>query len=150
MKRFEFSLRKMLSYKEQVQGLEKNKLAQLMFKKNQLEDRIETLKQESNRLSKELLKVTQSGISVTEVSNYNFQLQNNRMYLEQLTNELYTASLAVDNQLKVVMIATQEVEGLRKLKEKQYQEYMYEDAKAQELVVSEFVSSKLVREKNNI
>ncbi len=149
MKRFEFSLRRMLSYKEQAKGLEKNKLAQLMAKKHELEDLVESLKLESIKLSNKILKVTQSGVSSIELSNYNFQLQNNRMYLKQLADELYTASLAVEEQLKVVIVATQEVEGLEKLKEKQYEEYLYEDMKAQDLVVSEFVSSKLAREKNS-
>ncbi|MFZ2539022.1 MAG: hypothetical protein WAX04_08980 [Oscillospiraceae bacterium] len=149
MKLFEFSLRRMLSYKEQVQGLEKNKLAQLIIIKHKLEDLIGTLKLQSSKLSNRLLKVAQSGASAIEICNYNFQLQNNRMYLKHLSDELYIASLAVEEQLKVVIIATQEVEGLEKLKEKQYQEYLYEDKKAQDLIVSEFISSKLAREKNS-
>lgn len=149
MKKFEFSLKKMLSYKEQIQDLEKNKLAQLSLKKNKLEDLIESLKQETINLSAQMLKVTQGGTSEAEIRNFSFQLQNNRLYLKQLANELLLAAYAVEEQLKVVLLATQEVEGLEKLKEKQYEEYLYADTKAQELIVSEFISSKLARESNS-
>ena len=150
MKQFQFSLKKILSYKEQVQSLEKNKLAQLTLKKNQLEEQIVQLKLESNRLSAELLNAANVGISMMLVNNYNYQLQNNRMYLKQLGNDLNNAIFSVEKQLKIVMAATQDVEGLEKLKEKQYQEYLYEDGKEQELIVSEFVSSKIIREQNSV
>lgn len=149
MKKFEFSLKKMLSYKEQIQDLEKNKLAQLSLKKNKLEDLIESLKQETINLSAQMLKVTQGGTNEAEIRNFSFQLQNNRLYLKQVSNELLLAAYAVEEQLKVVLLATQEVEGLEKLKEKQYEEYLYADTKAQELIVSEFISSKLARESNS-
>lgn len=150
MKKFEFSLKKMLSYKEQIQEVEKNKLSHLMSNKNKLEDLIAKLQFQSTKLSDEQLIAAKRGMSVIEVKNYAFKLSNNRQYIKQLTDELYKSTLAVEEQLKVVLTATQEVEGLNKLKDKQYQEYVYEDTKAQEGVVLEFVSSKLVRDNNGI
>lgn len=146
MKKFEFSLSRMLSYKEQALSSEKNKLAALNVKKHEIEDHIDLLKQEAKRLSAELFTASQSVVTAIEVKNYNFQIENNRQYVKQLYLELETATLAVALQLKVVLEATQEVEGLIKLKEKQFEEYQYADLKAQELVISEFVSSKFLRD----
>lgn len=149
MNKFQFTLSRMLTYKEQTEQLEKNALARLNIKKNEIEDHIELVENEIKKLSKEFFKASQEGTTALKLRNYNYALENNRFYIHQLNNELAETIAEVEKQLKVVLAITQEVEGLQKLKEKQYEEYQYEEAKAQALVVSEFVASKLVRDKKD-
>lgn len=144
--KFEFSLSRMLIYKEQIQESEKNKLAELNVKKNEILDKIENVKNNYQQINNEMSQAQQKGISLTELKNYSFQLQNSREYTKQLAKELLVAQKDVDEQLDILVLATQEVEGLNKLKEKQHEEFLYEETKKEELIVSEFVSAKFIRD----
>lgn len=144
--KFEFSLTRMLSYKEQIQESEKNKLAELNIVKNDILNKIDDVQNNYKVISHEMSEAQKNGISLNLLKNYTFQLQNSREYTKQLVRELAIAQKAVDEQLDVLVIATQEVEGLNKLKEKQYEDFLYEENKKEELVVSEFVSAKFIRE----
>lgn len=146
MKKFQFSLGRMLTYKEQIKTAERNKLAQCNHRKNEIEDNIKRLADESEALARKLSDIQKSGTSMQEIKLITFQIENNRAYIEQLKLDLEQAIIAVEKQLKVVVAATQEVEGLEKLKTKQHDEFLYEENKAEQLVVSEFVASKIIRE----
>lgn len=150
MKKFQFSLSRMLNYKEQVETAEKNKLAHCNLMKNQIDEHISTLNKEIRDLADTITKSTKSGLVGWELRRLTFQLDNNRQYLKQLLQELVAAEKAVEAQLNVVLGITQEVEGLKKLKERQYEEFLYEENKAEQLIVSEFVTAKLIRQNNVI
>lgn len=149
MRKFQFTLERMMSYKEQIETSEKNKLAVLNGKQRDIEQLIEQMNEQTAALSREMnLKAQESGLSAAELSKYSFEIDNNRKYIHQLVTDLQNAKLSVEIQLRAVLRATQEVQGLEKLKEKQYDEFLKDEAKDQENVVSEFISSKLMREKN--
>lgn len=148
MKKFQFSLSRMLNYKEQVETAEKNKLAHCNLVKNQIEEHISVLQGEIKQLSERIAYSTRVGLAGWELRKMTFQLQNNRQYLKQLETELVAAERAVEAQLAVVLAATQEVKGLNKLKERQFEEFMYEENKSEQLIVSEFVTSKLIRQRS--
>lgn len=144
--KFEFTLSRMLSYKEQIQEAEKTKLAELNIVKNEILTKIDEVKIAYHNISYEMAEAQRKGISLTELKNFNFQMQNSREYTKQLNQELIHAQIAVDKQLEILILATQEVEGLNKLKEKQHEEFLYEENKKEEMVVSEFVSAKFIRD----
>lgn len=147
MKKFKFSLARMLDYKEQVLDKEKSALNQLRANKNALDKRIETMEHGYEEVGEQLTEKTSQGITVQELKAYRFQMDNIRMQLKSLRNEQRLMAVAIENQLKVVVAATQEVSGLDKLQEKQYKEYQYGVAKAEEQVIAEFVSNQLIRQK---
>lgn len=148
MKKFHFSLGRMLDYKEQLLDKEKNTLAQLRAHKQRLEDKIDRLTAEANALGETARAESRAGITAVKLHGYEFQISNIREQIKALRVEFKTMEALVENQLKVVLAATQEVSGLEKLKEKQLEEYNYAQTKAEELVISEFISSQLVRNKN--
>lgn len=144
--KFEFSLSRMLSYKEQIQEAEKTKLAECNVVKNEILAKIEDNQTNYKRISLEMSNSQKTGTSLNELKSFNFHLENCRQYTKQLAIELAVAQKAVDEQLAILVLATQEVEGLNKLKEKQHEEFLYEQTKKEELVVSEFVSAKFIRD----
>lgn len=139
----------MLSYKEQLKTSERNKLAALNARRSEIENKIAELHAENTALCNQLNDSAKSGISAQKLSEYNFRIDNNRKFIKQLEKDLVNARLSVEVQLKAVVRTTQEVEGMLKLKEKQHEEFLMEEKKEDERVVSEFVSSKLVRESKN-
>lgn len=145
MKRFVFTLNKLQSYKEQVLDLEKNKLAQLQREKARIEGKLETLHEAIAQTDRELKERQREGVTITEVRTYDFQIENMRFQIRQARIDLQTATERVEQQLQVVVTASQEVAGLDKLEEHQREEYRYEAARAEETVLAEYISTRLVR-----
>lgn len=144
MKKFTFTLHKMLDYKDQILDEEKNRLATLQHQRDVIEARIERLQEEFGRISQEMHEEERRGIPVFRLQGYNLQLGNIRRQLEELRQELKEAQQAVDRQIKAVVSANQEVSKLDRLQDRQYEDYKKSVAKAEEIMIEEFVSSKLV------
>ena len=148
MKKFEFTLSKMLDYKVQVLDKEKNNLMQINIKLEKFISKIERMEEEFTLLSSKLKEETQQGITVLGMQCYDFQLKCIRRQLEQMSKERAALETQAEKQLQVVIKASQEVSGLDKLQEKQLDKYNYEVKIAEELFIAEMIASKLIRQKH--
>lgn len=147
MQKFHFSLERMKRYKDEILDKEKNTLMRMRRERDRLDDKIATLLRQYGEVNTEMVQKTQDGISVPEMRSYRFQLENIHRQVKELEMEKERAEIRIERQLHIVLAASQEVAGLGKLKEKQLEEYRQMEAKAEELMISEFVSTKLVRER---
>lgn len=149
MKKFQFSLNKMLDYKDQLLEKEKGTLSQYRAQKNKIDDDILALEQEFEHFDQLMKEESRQGTSITRIRSFNFMMGNIRQQIKQLHVQQKVYEAAIENQVKVVVAASQEVSGLDKLKEKQMDEYKHMVAKNDELMISEFISSKLIRERGS-
>lgn len=136
----------MRNYKDRILDEEKNTLAHLKAKQAQIEQKIEENRAQFRRISLELAEEQARGTTAARLRAYDMQLMNIRRQLEQLKEELQRAAVEVDCQMKQVVAASQEVSKLDKLQDKQYEEYQKSAAKAEEIVIEEFVSSAFLRQ----
>ena len=67
MKKFKFTLGRMLDYKDQLLTEEKNKLAVVRKRQSDLEQRIDSLENESCRISEEMNRGQKKGIAVFQL-----------------------------------------------------------------------------------
>lgn len=146
MKKFQFSLDRMLDFKEQLLDREKNELRQLNFKKNEIEEHIELLRGEARAVSDRMQEKLKIGVSVFEMHTYDFQRDNIREQIKQLEKDRDRLEALVEAQTQVVLLASQEVKSLQKLREKQLEEYIHLEQKAQQEEIAEFISMKIARE----
>ena len=144
MKKFKFTLGRMLDYKDQPLDEEKNKLALLRKKKQEIDDHIESLLRELDKISVTMRQEQERGITAFQLLSYESQRTNIRRQIEQLKKEQALAKLEVKRQVQVVVQATQEVSKLDKLQDKQLEEYRKMVMKAEELEIEEFVSSRRI------
>ena len=144
MKKFKFTLGRMLDYKDQLLDEEKNKLALLRKKKQEIDDHIESLLRELDKISVTMRQEQERGITAFQLLSYESQRTNIRRQIEQLKKEQELAKLEVKRQVQVVVQATQEVSKLDKLQDKQLEEYRKMVMKAEELEIEEFVSSRRI------
>ena len=144
MKKFKFTLGRMLDYKDQLLDEEKNKLALLRKKKQEIDDHIESLLRELDKISVTMRQEQERGITAFQLLSYELQRTNIRRQIEQLKKEQALAKLEVKRQVQVVVQATQEVSKLDKLQDKQLEEYRKMVMKAEELEIEEFVSSRRI------
>ena len=143
MRRFEFSLDRVLGYKNQMLDREKNELARLRMVKNQMDKELEELLEEFQVVNHKMMVESQKGVTALKLKGFQFQLDCLRDDMEQLNEKRRDQDVLIDEQLGVVLELSQSVSGLDKLKDHQKEEFARYEAKVNETEISEFVTGKL-------
>ncbi|HMM07216.1 MAG TPA: flagellar export protein FliJ [Clostridiales bacterium] len=140
MKKFVFSLEKVLSLKQQLLDVQVNEMMRLQERLKQIVTEIQQLNETFHKYNKELNKQMSIGITPQEVMVY-------KMYFHDITQKINVCTRRkqeVEKQIalkKEEMIALKtDISGLEKLQEKQRQEYNALLHKQQELEVEEYVN----------
>ncbi|MDD3429680.1 MAG: flagellar FliJ family protein [Oscillospiraceae bacterium] len=145
MKKFTFSLEKMLNYKTTLLEEEKATLGRMRAELNAIEAEIQQTTRQMLNTDIQLKKTAAQGVNVMQLRNMSFQIDNTRNLIADLKKQQVAQEKKVQMQLQVVLGATQEVSGMEKLKEKQLEAYRYSLQKEEELMISELVSTQYVR-----
>lgn len=150
MKKFAFSLERMLSY--QIQNLDKEQgiMGRLTVQRDRLEARKEALKLENARIRADMDQKEAAGTTVFVLKACYLVLESGRKQLEALEDDLSTITEKIERQRQVVLTASQEVKKLEKLKENQLQEYRRNEAKEQQEIIAEHVAEAFVRNCDSI
>ncbi len=143
MKAFTFSLEKMYNYKEQILNVEKNTLAQLRARRDEISDEITYL--EKSRLQKkiEMDEKALNGMSVFDLQSYNFMIENMQKQIKVLKEELKKQEILVEKQVEVVKLANMDMASLEKLESKQKESYKKEVLKQNSEEILEIVTNAL-------
>ncbi len=139
MKKFKFSLDKLLNYKEQILDKEKNELSALRHKKQSAEEELSEVKNHLKVSNQNYIEKSQAGMSAQD-------MVVSKRYLNSLTDRIFQLDKIIaiyeekiQKQLLVVIEATKEVNTVKKLEEKQLEEYNTAVRKADENFIQEFV-----------
>ena len=139
MKKFKFSLDKLLNYKEQILDKEKNELSALRQKKQTAEEELVEVKEHLKVSNQNYIEKSQAGMSSQD-------MVISKRYLNSLTDRIFQLDKIIkiyeekiQKQLIVVIEATKEVNTIQKLEEKQLEEYNTAVRKADENFIQEFV-----------
>lgn len=146
MQAFVFSLARMRGYKEQLLDKEKNTLARLHRKRDEIQLEIEQLERCRAEQSAQMQAKQRAGMDAAGLSSYRFLMENSRLQLEDLRASLVRAQAEAQGQLKIVIAASQELSALDKLEEKQREEYRLLEKKESEEAVLEYVTGTLARQ----
>lgn len=141
MKKYEFSLKRIKDYKNQMLNREKNVLLGLRMEKKGLEDKIDELDLQYEKINEEMHENFRSGMTVSQINVYEFRKNGVREEKRVLLKRIGLLDISIERQQKKVVSAKQEVSGLEKLEEKQLEEYMAAYNKEQEDIIAEFVST---------
>ncbi len=147
MKRFNFTLGKLLDYKDQVLSKEKNDLAGLRSQKVTLEEEIADLESKLSLSGEEYSVKAAAGMSVNDIVMFkNFHTALIRQIKEK-EDTLKRLEEDISHQLAVVVQASKDVNSLEKLKEKQLEEYKFNLNKSEERFIEEYVTTASLRSK---
>ncbi|MFA9380259.1 MAG: flagellar export protein FliJ [Acetanaerobacterium sp.] len=141
MKRFEFSLEKMLGYKNQVQSDEKQRLAEFRRKLDQLLDTLTRLREEYIYCNRELNEKVKSGLTPQQMFQRKAYLGSLNDRIKLQAQHVRLAQNRVSEQISVVVKVSQDISTLEKLREHQYEGYRLEESKESQLLIEEFVSN---------
>lgn len=145
MKTFQFSLKRMQNYKVQLLEKEKNALARLRKRVQELENQRDALICYRRNARWEIQEKQLHGITIKELSAYQFYDENIKHQLKALAVMILEAVEDAERQLKNVVAASQEVSALDKLEERQLEEYQVLVSKDNEKIIAEFVSTQVIR-----
>lgn len=145
MKKFHFTLDKLLDFKGQVLEKEKNSLASLNARKAEALEMKAALELEMKETQDDFNHRAQKGISAMEMFIFKEHHNTLRLQIEDVKASIVSLDAAVERQLGVVTEASKEVKSLEKLEEKQLEDYKFKAAKADEQFIEEYVNGASVR-----
>ena len=142
MKKFSFSLQKVLEIKEQILENSKVELSNLNSDYKKAEHEIINLKAKYSEANNEFLEKSSVSISVGEMSYY-------KMYMSSILRKIEIKEEEKSKLLKMIEAKRQEIvnknieiSSLEKLREKELEKYNSALLKSEELFIEEFVSNK--------
>ena len=139
MKKFHFSLQKLMDFRQQELDKQKNTLGALQAELRKIHEDAEHIRAELEEQSAELVRICSRGAQAYDIAN-------RKRYIVTLQQEIHAKELQeIDKQLNVVVEATKDVKTLEKLEEKQLEEYRSKEIKENEQFIEEFVSGQTVR-----
>ena len=143
MEAFKFSLNRIRNYKSQVLDKEKKVLGILQRKREEIIDKIKSLERYRDDKIDELSLKQQKGASMSELSSYNYLIENARVQIRAALIELQRTEEEIEAQRQVVISVYQEKTGMDKLEEKQAEEYRMLEAKNKENEIMQVISNRM-------
>lgn len=140
MKKFIFSLEKVLSYKRQILGLLKSELSRLQVQQNEIQRKIEDTNHEFKVTSQKLTDEMRDGLSSHTIAVYKGYLDKLNRKVLSLLKERQKLSDAITAKQREIVQMNSDISGLERLKDKQFGEYSVQERKEQETFIEEFVS----------
>ena len=141
MKKFSFSLDKLLGYKTNLLDNEKLKLRTMQLNLRKLEGELLVAKNEYRLCINNLAQKMQIGISANEMFVHNNYINEVEKLIKQINRRIFVAKNDIEMQTNVVINITKETKSLEKLEEKQLIEYKKECGREEEKYIEEFVSN---------
>lgn len=146
MKKFIFSLGRMRDYKKQLLESEKNKLIRLQTDLDSAVRMIQSLQNDYESIHREMTAEIVKGVTAIELKMFEYRKESIRFEQGQLSKQANQLENAVEMQRKNVVRMSQEISGLDKLEERQRTEYNRLVKKEDELIISEFIASRFIRQ----
>lgn len=142
MKQFNFSLQKLLGYKEQVLEVERGVLSNMNARMSGLQLELEQLKNNARKSADDFNRQAAEGLTAIEMTRYKSYLNLLNEAISEKNWEIMLQKQAIERQTDKVREAKIEISSMEKLREKKLEEYHHQETKAEELFIEEFVSNK--------
>lgn len=142
MKKFSFSLQKVLEIKEQVLDNLKVELSNLNHDYKEVENEIAIMKSKYSDINMEFSEKSSVSISVGEMSYYKMLLSSILRKIESKEEEKEKILKKIEDKRHEIVSKNVEISSLEKLREKELEKYNSALAKSEELFIEEFVSNK--------
>ena len=122
MKKFNFTLGTVLSYKNQVLDSLKNEHAKILARINEQEKVIHNLEEEYRKCNNDFNQKKMEGITIIESIGFEAYLRRLEVSIQQEERKLAFIKVEEENKRNEVVVAKQDTSSLEKLKEKKFKE----------------------------
>lgn len=145
MKKFQFSLDSVLSYKQQVFDALQGEYAAILLQVRGQEEKLEAVKKEYHDYNDEYCRRKTEGLTITDAMMYQNGLRVLEKDIERETEKLAELRRKEEDKRSEVIEAKKETASLEKLKDKKFEVYQKAVQKSEEVFVEEFVLSARAR-----
>lgn len=142
MKKFQFSLETVLSYKQQVLGAQQAEHATILAAVRGQEERLQSLHSAYAVYAEQYRTRCAEGMEIKDVLVYQAGLRAREREIQQETEQLSRLRKQEEEKREEVVHAKQDASSIEKLREKQLNLYNVAAAKSEEQSIEEFVSMK--------
>ncbi len=140
MKKFVFSLEKVLDFKQQTLDVKKSEIAILQMKVHEIESQIENLNEKYKASNAKMVEELKQGITQNDMANYKMYFTTLNDKIQLLLQSREKLLQLIEEKKKELVQINSEISGLEKLKDKQLEEYLKAKQKSEDLAIEEFVS----------
>ncbi len=147
MKKFSFSLQKVLEIREQILDNLKIELSNLNREHDNIEQQILDLKMQFKLVNSEFVEKSAVSISVGEMTYYKMYMSNILKQQEKKEEEKNIILKKIEAKRQEIINAKMEISSLEKLKENELEKYNHALMKSEEIFIEEFVSNKSMTDK---
>ena len=140
MKKFMFSLEKVLSFKQQTLNVKMNELGLFQMKLLELEKEINDLNKKFADTNQVMVKSLQTGLSSNDLAVYKLYFNTLNQKIQKLIEDKNRLSDIIAQKKADIIAINSEISGLEKLREKQLAEYLKVVQKSNELAMDEYVN----------
>jgi len=140
MKKFMFSLQKLLDYQEQLFDAERAVLADMRAVLARLERELEDMIADRQARTAGYREKAAQGMAAIEMETHKNYLTMLDFSIKQKIQQIEMQKVVIDKQMEKVRQAKLEIATMEKLKERKLEEYNYAANKAHDLFIEEFVS----------
>ncbi len=140
MKKFTFSLEKVLDFKQQTLDVKKNELSMLQMRMREIEKEIEDLNEKFTASNRKMVEEMQRGLSASDISIYKMYFDTLNQKIRKLVEDKRQLAEVITEKKAGIIQMNSEISGLEKLKDKQLGEYLKDRQKIEEQAIEEFVS----------
>ncbi len=141
MKKFQFSLDSVLSFKQQALDALRGEHAMILLQVREQEERLEAVKNEYRDYNGEYCRRKAEGMTITDAMMYESGLRVLERDIERETQKLAEVRRREEDKREEVIEAKKETSSLEKLKEKKLDVYQKAVQKSEETFIEEFVVS---------
>ncbi|MFR9151044.1 MAG: flagellar export protein FliJ [Hungatella sp.] len=145
MKKFAFSLERMLNFQSQNLEKEMGILGRMTAERDALEAPKRDMADKAAGVQADITRREAEGTTIFMLKACFSILESARNQLEEMEEELKLLQAGLERQRQIVTEASREVKKLEKLKEKQLEEYHRGEAKEQQETIAEHVAGNFVR-----
>lgn len=145
MKKFAFSLERMLNFQSQNLEKEMGILGRMTAERDALEAQKRDMADKAAGVQADITRREAEGTTIFMLKACFSILESARNQLEEMEEELKLLQAGLERQRQIVTEASREVKKLEKLKEKQLEEYHRGEAKEQQETIAEHVACNFVR-----
>lgn len=150
MKKFVFSMQKVLEYKENLQNSEKAVLKEMRNHYNLLMEEKERLARLYEEKKRELSQKCEEGTQIKEIKIMQSHISGLRDKINDLAEKIRLAEFEIEKQVEKVKKLSGEKTSIEKLKDKYYEQYKIAERKEDEIFINEFIdNNRRVKTENN-
>jgi len=140
MKKFTFSLEKVLSFKQQILNVKLNELALFQLQLSELEKEIDDLNNKFIDTNRKMVEEMQIGLNSNDISIYKTYFNTLNQKIQKYIEDKRQLLEVIAQKRADIVLANSEISGLEKLRDKQLDEYLKSKQKSDELAMDEYVN----------